>query len=659
MCGIAGFFGRGGSEDLAAMMRAQLHRGPDDEGVHIDSALRVFLGFRRLTIRDAAGGTQPMWNEDQSVAVIFNGEIYNHVELRAELERRGHLFRSSHSDTEVLVHGYEQWGAALPERLNGMFAFAVFDSRRHRLFLARDRFGEKPLYYYATPDLFAFASELHALVQHSAVEARPNVTALRKLFAYGYIPAPHALYDGTAKLPAGHSLELDFAQGAIPKIRCYWRFAIEPDEDHARRGEPALIEELRELILQAAQRRLVSDVPLGIFLSGGIDSSMILAALTRYRNSEDIKAFSIGFTEPTFDESSYARLAAGHFEVRHHLRTLDMARASNMIGTVLGKLDEPMGDPSILPSYMLSAFTREYVTVALSGDGGDELFAGYDPFDALGPGAIYRQIVPPGLHRFLLFAVDHLPRSSANMSLDFKLRRTLMGLSHPPHLWAPVWMAPLPPEFAAELFGAEVPVEEIYDDAIVAWDGCRVDDPADRLMEFFTRFYLQDDILTKTDRASMMHSLETRAVFLDNDLVEFCRRLPRRFKYRNGERKYLLRRAAQTLLPKRITSRRKKGFGIPLADWLMRIPPEPPLEPVAGLSVDWVRGAWSDHRSRRKDHRLLLWTWLSLQYVLARSTRPLRADAPIVTLSTAPFAVATPPSAPALTGPRVAPSPSE
>jgi asparagine synthase (glutamine-hydrolysing) len=637
MCGIAGFFGRGDSDDLAAMVRAEIHRGPDDEGFFVASGLPLYLGFRRLMIRDSAGGAQPMWNEDHSVAIVFNGEIYNHVELRGELERRGHRFRSSHSDTEVLVHGYEEWGAALPERLNGMFAFAAYDAGKRRLFLARDRFGEKPLYYYAGPDLFAFASDLFALVQHSAIAAQPSPAALRKLFAYGYIPAPAALYEGCAKLAAGHSLELELAAGASPRLRRYWRFAIEPDEDMAQRGEAALIEELRELLMQAVRRRLVSDVPVGVFLSGGLDSSVILAALARHRET-DIKAFTIGFTEPSFDESSYARLVADHLGINHQLRILDFAKARDLIPMVLDRLDEPLGDASILPTYMLSAFAREQVTVALSGDGGDELFAGYDPFDALAPGAFYRRAVPAPLHRMLRAAVERLPHSSKNMSIDFRLRRTLMGLSYPRNVWAPVWMSPLDPELSHQLFGDKTSAEALYEDAIAAWDGCASIDPVDRLMEYFTRFYLQDDILTKTDRASMMHSLETRAIFLDNDLVEFCRRLPRRFKYRNGQRKYLLRRAAASLLPGRIIERRKKGFGVPIADWLKTIPAEPPLDSIAGLSSAWAREAWADHRAGRKDHRLFLWTWLSLQHVVARSRRnapPLARRAAFAGVSTA------------------------
>jgi asparagine synthase (glutamine-hydrolysing) len=618
MCGIAGFVGRGDRDDLIAMTRAQAHRGPDEYGFHIDETLAVFLGHQRLTIRDAVGGVQPMWNEDETVCVIFNGEIYNHVELRHELERHGHTFRSDHSDTEVLVHGYEQWGSDLAARLNGMFAFIVFDSRRRRLLLARDRFGEKPLYYYKADGLFAFASELSALPHHAAIPARPQLDAVRKFFAWGYIPAPMAYYEGSAKLPAGHVLEFDFANQRT-NLKCYWRFRIEPDSAYETRTEPSLIEELRHLVVQAVERRLVSDVPLGIFLSGGIDSSLIAAAAVQKHPPEQVKAFTIGFVERSFDESDYAKVVAKHLGIDHKLKLLHIEAAKDMIPSVLSRLDEPLGDPSILPTYLLAQFAREHVTVALSGDGGDELFAGYDPFAALGPAQAYIRLVPNFLHRFFRALAERLPHSHRNMSLDFKLRRTLMGLSYPQSAWAPAWMAPLEPDLHHELFKAPDDVEKLYGDAMALWDACASPDLADRLMEFFTVFYLQDDILAKTDRATMMNSLESRAVFLDNDLVEFCRRLPRRFKIRNGERKYLLRRVAETLLPSAIVERPKKGFGIPVGQWLKSVPPAPPLKPLPGVSTEWARQAWFEHRSGKADHRLFLWSWLSVQYCCAEA----------------------------------------
>lgn len=621
MCGIAGFVGRGEQNDLVAMTRAQIHRGPDAEGFHIDTEQSVFLGHRRLSIRDTVGGAQPMWNEDHTVCVIFNGEIYNHVELRQELTRHGHVFRSSHSDTEVLVHGYEQWGAELPIRLNGMFAFSIFDAKQRRLLLARDRFGEKPLYYYSAEGLFAFASELQAIVRHSAIPAKPSVAALRKFFAWGYIPAPGALYEGSAKLPAGHVLEFDLVSHSI-KVRPYWRFRIEPDDAFAARKEADLVEQLRHLLIQAVERRLVSDVPLGIFLSGGIDSGLIAAAARQIRPPDSIKAFTIGFVEESFDESEHAKAVANHLGIDHELRVLHIESAKNLIPSVLGRLDEPLGDPSIVPTYMLSAFAREHVTVALSGDGGDELFAGYDPFAALAPARAYTRMVPPFLHRAFRAIAEHLPHSGRNMSFDFKLRRTLMGLSYGESVWAPAWMAPLEPDLHHELFGTRSDVEELYEEAIALWNACASSDPVDRLMEFFTIFYLQDDILTKTDRATMMSSLESRAIFLDNDLVDFCRRLPRHFKYRNGERKYLLRRVAETLLPRSIVERQKKGFGIPIADWLKTIPADPPLQPLPGISMPWARSAWQNHRTGRADHRLFLWSWLSLQYLCNGNREP-------------------------------------
>jgi asparagine synthase (glutamine-hydrolysing) len=613
MCGIAGFVGRGDRNDLIAMTAAQTHRGPDADGYHIDAEQAVFLGHRRLSIRDAAGGGQPMWNEDNSICVIFNGEIYNHVELRRALEQLGHVFRSDHSDTEVLVHGYEQWGAALAEKLNGMFAFAVFDARQRRLLLARDRFGEKPLYYFQADGLFAFASELSALTRHAAIAAEPNPVALRTFFAWGYIPAPMAYYQGTAKLPAGHVLEFDIPAQAM-SARPYWRFRIEPDGADGTRSEADLIEELRHLLVQAVERRLVSDVPLGIFLSGGIDSSLIAAAAVQKHPPEQVKAFTIGFHEKSFDESDHARAVAAHLGIDHHLKMLHIDEARDLIPSVLARLDEPLGDPSIIPTYLLAQFAREQVTVALSGDGGDELFAGYDPFAALGPARAYMRLVPDALHRLFRALAERLPHSHRNMSLDFKLRRTLMGLSYPQSMWAPAWMAPLEPDLHHELFTTPADAEQLYDQAIALWQSCASADPADRLMEFFTVFYLQDDILTKTDRAAMMNSLEARAVFLDNDLVEFARRLPRRFKIRNGTRKYLLRRVADTLLPRTIVERPKKGFGIPVGQWLKSVPAEPPLAPLPGISAAWARRAWAEHRAGRADHRLFLWSWLSVQY---------------------------------------------
>jgi asparagine synthase (glutamine-hydrolysing) len=615
MCGIAGFVGSGDRANLSAMVRVLEHRGPDGEGFYEDTSMHVFLGHSRLAIIDLAGGYQPMPNEDESVFVIFNGEIYNHLTLRKELIARGHVFRTDHSDTEVLLHGYEEWGEQLPARLNGMFAFAIYDKLKRRLFLARDRFGEKPLYYLGKPGLFAFASELTALLRHPQASQSLDMRAVQKFFAHGYVPAPNALYENCRKLPGGCYLTYDIISGNF-SVRRYWQFKLEPDEGLTEADDDRLADELQALLLQATQRRLMSDVPLGLFLSGGIDSSSILAAVTRLCGRDSIESFTIGFSEPSFDESTQALVTAQALGSRHRDELLDLSQARTTIPEVLGKLDEPLGDASIIPTYLLSKFTRRFVTVALSGDGGDELFAGYDPFKALAPALMYERFVPSNVHSIVQRLVGKIPISTTNMSLDFKLRRTLMGLSHPQPLWNPIWLAPLEPSEIQEVFENPLSPEDLYEEVLGLWHSGGSKDIVDRTLEFYTNFYLQDDILMKVDRAAMMNSLETRAIFLDNDLVEFCRRLPHRFKLRRGERKYLLRRALRGLLPNKVLKRPKKGFGIPLAKWLRMTPSNPPLAPVDGVRMDSVAERWAGHRVGTTDQRLFLWSWLSLQAVL-------------------------------------------
>jgi asparagine synthase (glutamine-hydrolysing) len=614
MCGIAGFAGAGNRNHLAAMTAALKHRGPDGDGFFFDPDGSVYLGHRRLAIIDVAGGAQPMWNEDGTVGVIFNGEIYNHRELRSELVTYGHRFQSNHSDTEVLVHGFEEWGPSLVEKLNGMFAFAIYDRRRKHLFLARDRFGEKPLYYCHHQRGFAFASELTALSLHPAVTGTVSPRALQKYFAYGYVPSPLAILDGCNKLPGGCYLTYDVNDCAL-SIKRYWRFQIEPDESLGDEAETRLADELRGLLVQAAKRRLVSDVPLGIFLSGGIDSSGVLASASQNIKPNQLSTYTVGFNEPSFDESAYAQSVAKFFGTKHQCEMLDLDAALTLIPAVLHKLDEPLSDASIIPTYLLSKFTRRYVTVALSGDGGDELFAGYDPFKALGPARLYHSLVPRGLHRGLRRLADLLPISARNMNFDFKVKRTLIGLSYPPAMWNPVWLGPIEPAHMAEFFEEPLSAEDLYEEAIALWDSA--ENIGDRTLEFYTNSYLQDDILMKVDRAAMMVSLESRSVFLDNDIVEFCRRLPYHFKYRKGTRKYLLKKALAPLLPSEVLSRRKKGFGMPLAKWLKVMPNiNVPPDYIDGFYGSPIDRRWTEHRAGQADHRMVLWSWLALHQTL-------------------------------------------
>ncbi len=619
MCGLAGFAGDGGADALRPMLDLLSHRGPDGEGIYADPDLPVRLGHTRLAIIDIAGGRQPMWNEDGTVGLIFNGEIYNHADLRRELTACGHVFATDHSDTEVLVHGYEEWESRLPALLNGMFAFVILDRRRRRLFLARDRFGEKPLFYARQGGLFLFASELPALARHPGFIPRLQPRAVQKFLAHGFLPAPHTLWEDAYKLPGGSHLTYDIVTGETKIVR-YWRFTIEPDEALGTRPEGSLAEELRALLFQATRRRLMSDVPLGVFLSGGIDSSAVLAGVKSGREPQAVNTFTIGFNEPSFDESEHAAAVARAFGTAHAMQRVELQAARDLIPGLLSRVGEPIGDASILPTWLLARFTRQHVTVALSGDGGDELFAGYDPFKALSPARLYQMLVPRGLHRGLQRLVDLVPGSARNMSLDFKLRRALLGLSYRPCLWNPVWLSPVDPRFMQELCAEPLRAEELYEEAIDSWQAAGNRDLLDRSLEFYANYYLPDDILFKVDRAAMLNSLESRAVFLDNDLVEFCRRLPGHFKYRNGERKYLLKRALRGVVPDAALDRRKKGFGIPLASWLRTIPASPPMEPLPGMRLERVAQAWRDHRSGAADHRLFLWSWLSLQWGLARQT---------------------------------------
>jgi asparagine synthase (glutamine-hydrolysing) len=618
MCGIAGFAGFGCVDDVGAMTDSMAHRGPDGSALWVAPDVPVFLGHRRLSIIDIDGGAQPMWDADEQIGVVFNGEIYNHLGLRSALQAAGHRFRTSHSDTEVLIHGYRQWGEQLPERLNGMFAFAILDRRRRQLFLARDRFGEKPLFVYRRAGRLAFASELSALLRHRGIAPQLNERAVQKLFAWGFIPAPNTLYRDCRKVPPGTSLTYGIDDDSLRERR-YWRFRIDPDQSLVAADAPRLAEELRALFAQSVQRRLMSDVPLGLFLSGGIDSGAVLAAAAALLPPDRIAAFTIGFNEPSFDESRYAQSLAKHFGIRHFLQILDLEGAQALLPNVLGRLDEPLGDASVLPTYLLSRFTRQKVTVALAGDGGDELFAGYDPFKALTPARIFARLMPRGLHRGVQRLVDLLPVSDRNMSLDFKLRRAVKGLASPESYRNPVWLSPADPKTISELFALPLTAEELYEEAITLWTQSR-GGIVDRTLEFYTNFYLPDDILTKVDRASMMVSLESRAVFLDNDLVEFCRRLPAHFKLHHGERKWIFKQAMREWLPRQTLERRKKGFGIPLARWLRKWPlPKPPSRANGLFNSNAIEAAWRRHANGEVDERLLLFVWLGLVYHLQNS----------------------------------------
>lgn len=611
MCGIVGYVNFNNSEDLFEMISALKHRGPDAEGYYIDEKNSIYLGHTRLSIIDIQHGRQPMWDKDKTIGIIFNGEIYNHLELRKELQYYGHIFQTDHSDTEVLIHGYKQWGKDLPIKINGMFAFAIYDIRNKKLFLARDRFGKKPLYYTRQGNSFIFASELNCLLLHRAIKTKIDLLSLQKLFAYGFIPAPKTLYKNIFKLPGGHSILLNLNDNSFQND-CYWKFSINADKKLLNTKKELLAEELKFLLSQSIKRRLISDVPVGFFLSGGIDSSIICLLAAEFLSNK-LDTFTIGFDEPTFDESKYAKKMADFISAKHHEKILNLNSSKELISQILSRLDEPICDPSILPTYLVSEFASQYVKVILTGDGGDELFAGYDPFKAVNYARIYHKIIPSFLHRKFIKLVDLLPLSHKNMSLDFKLKRTLRGLSYNENLWHPIWLGPIDPEIFQELFNQPININEIYSEVIQQWENTNADNLMDKSLEFYTRFYLPENILTKIDRASMMTSLEVRSPFLDNDVVSFSQKLPYQFKYHKGTTKYLLKYCVKDRLPKEIVKRKKKGFGIPISSWLKTYPSKIPYSNMPDINMDTVKRFWLEHRSGKVDHRQFMWLWLVLQ----------------------------------------------
>ena len=611
MCGIAGFVGRGTRQQLGAMVATLAHRGPDAAGLWNDDEERVFLGHRRLSILDIDCGRQPMGTMDGSLVVTFNGEIYNHVALREQLVQRGHKFETDHSDTEVLLHGYREWGEELPLHLNGMFAFALWDRARQRLFCARDHFGEKPFFYAQRGDFFAFGSELTALESLPTLDLRRSSRSIQKYMAYGYVPAPLTIYENASKLPSGHTLTWQ-AGNSVCEVKRYWSFELEPFAAPSAAQEAQWDEQLRELLDRSVRARLQADVPVGIFLSGGIDSSTVAALAAR--SGAKVKTFTIGFKEKSFDESEIAMRMAAHLGTEHAEQIFSIGEARGMLGEILSGLDEPLGDASLLPTSMLSRFARQSVKVALGGDGADELFAGYDPFLALRKAEIYNRMVPKPVHLAIRLLLGRMPVSHANMSFDFKLKRTLRGLAIPSAYRLPVWMSGFDPADAPALFDQPLSLEELFSEAIELWEKNPSASIGDRTLQYFTNLYLQNDILVKTDRASMRYGLEVRSPFLDNDVVDFMRKIPYVYKLRHGRTKFLLKRAMKPLLPTETIERGKKGFGVPIGQWFQRGAIEFDLaKPLPPIRTEFIARSLAEHMNGKVDHRMLLWNFIALQ----------------------------------------------
>lgn len=616
MCGIAGFVVSSAREDRGELLRrmtaALRHRGPDDEGAYVDD--HVALGARRLAVIDLATGQQPIANEDGTILVVLNGEIYNFLDVRSRLERRGHRFRTR-SDAEVIVHAYEEAGADCVRELDGMFAFALWDASRQSLLLARDRMGEKPLYYYAGPNTFVFGSELRALLQHPDVPRTLSLESIARYLLFDCIPAPHSILTDIAKLPSAHTLVV--SPGDKPRLARYWEMRFRPDDSL---GELEWREQLRVQLAASVKSRLVSDVPLGVFVSGGLDSGTIAALAARAGSPP--RTFSIGFEEPTYDERPFAQQVAEHCGTAHHAIVFSAGEALGLMETVGDLLDEPLGDASFLPRYTLARKARATVTVALSGDGSDELFCGYPTFQADRPARWLRRLLPQALQRAARTVVERLPDSPRYGSVDFLLKQFARGLPFEPEVRTQLLLGGLTPHEQARLLSQSarraLDAFDPYAELTRTMEETSLRDPVERMIYQHCRFYLAGQTLVATDRSTMAAALEVRAPFLDPALVELACRIPTRFKLRGATTKYLLKRTVDHLLPANIINRRKQGLGVPVSAWLRgplrnilqerlapaRVSHRGLFEPAA------VGQLLGEHLAGQVNHRKILWSLL-------------------------------------------------
>jgi asparagine synthase (glutamine-hydrolysing) len=561
MCGIAGVVSTVRADPclVRRMCDVLAHRGPDGTGFHEDG--HAALGMRRLAIIDVLGGNQPVYNEDRTVVAVFNGEIYNFAALRRELRSRGHRLATS-GDTECLVHLYEEFGDDLVHRLRGMFAFAIWDGPERRLLLARDRVGKKPLFWRADGGTLWFGSELKSLMQDPAVRRDVDPVALHHYLTYQYVPAPWSIYHGIHKLPPGHLLAW---QDGTAELSRYWRLDCTPRQVAS---EEDATEQLREHLLDATRIRMVSERPLGAFLSGGIDSSAVVAAMAQ-QTGERVKTFSIGFDDEQFDERRYARMLAEHYNTDHHELVITPS-ALDVLPTLSWHYDEPFADSSAIPSFYLARMSREHVTVVLNGDGGDELFGGYRRYLVMARAGW----IPP--LSFLRHRLDRVGSSlvsrSTPQSALRKAGRVVELLGHAvPRRYARL-MSYFTPEQKAALYSnalreqlAEVDSYQLFDDVFA---DSRADSDVGRVMDIDVNTYLPGDLLVKMDIATMANSLEARSPFLDHHLMEWAAGLPARLKVHSGTTKYLLKKAVAEWLPSELVTRPKMGFGVPLATWL-------------------------------------------------------------------------------------------
>ena len=609
MCGIAGFAdatpsGRPAEFNLVHRMCEVIrHRGPDDEGIHVEPG--VGLGMRRLSIIDLSGGRQPIHNETSTIWVVFNGEIYNYRELRAELEAHGHHFATS-SDTETIVHAYEQWGEDVFRRLRGMFGIALWDRPNRTLLLGRDRAGQKPLHYAERRGRLYFASEIKSLLAAGAIDPALDFAALDHYLTFLYTPRDASIFEGVHKLPPGHYLR--WRDGRV-EVKQYWQIA---DRETFPGSEAEAVEALGAVLQDAVRSHMISDVPLGAFLSGGVDSSAVVGMMAR-ASSQPVKTFSIGFDEPEFDELEHARTVASHFGTDHH-EFVVRPDGLTILEDLIGHFDEPFADSSAIPTWYVSEIARRHVTVVLSGDGGDELFGGYDRYLPHPRVAQFDRLPLPGLRAAASLAWPLLPHGAKGKNFLRHVAQEPAGryldsiaLFHADERTA-LYTDDVRTRLRAE---SEAALARHFDRfAALPHDS--------RMMRFDFETYLPEDVLTKVDRMSMAHSIESRVPLLDNEVIDFAATLPARFKIRNGRRKHILKETLRTLLPDSILNRRKQGFGVPLGTWFRGgltdlfsdVLDAPRTKQRGYFEPVFVSRLLREHLSGTRDHTLRLWQLL-------------------------------------------------
>lgn len=617
MCGIAGVFHIDGQpanpEIVERMTRLIAHRGPDGQSEWVQGA--VGLGHRRLSIVDLSErGTQPMPNEDGTVQITFNGEIYNHRDLRNDLLAKGHIFNSQ-TDTESIVHGYEEYGADVIQYLNGMFAFAIWDGRKNELFLVRDRLGIKPLFYGLFGDTFLFGSEIKAIVEHPAAQRELDTEALDLYLSLNYTPAPMTMLRGIRQVEPGQWLRVKAGSRDLQLVN-YW------DVDYSRKSDLSF-EEAQEkfdsLLHAAVERRLMADVPLGAFLSGGLDSSAVVACM-KTTATGDVKTFSMGFGESSYNEAPYAREVATHLNTQHYERTVTPDLAA-ILPKIVWHGEDPLADSSMIPVYYLSQMTREQVTVALAGDGADEILAGYPTYIATQWARMAEFIPRPVVETAVQPVLNLLPVSDAKVSRREKLQRFANGIGHGWQNAHAVWRQIHSESEKRQVLATGVlnGHNRVFETYSRYYERCHSDDMLDKLLYVDTRFYLPNDMLAKVDRMSMAHGLETRVPFLDYTIVEFAASLPSEFKLRRGVGKYILRETMKNRLPQTTLTRQKAGFNIPVAKWLREELRDLMTDTLSAKNLTEV-GIWqpvniqkmvADHLQRKRDNGHQLWGLLT------------------------------------------------